>query len=126
MAKVIIRRVEEALLPGLSQAIEVQDVGTPLTNLRYTGNYRGAIYGWDQTLNNSGTRRVGHATPVENLYLVGAWSRPGHGYGGVLQSGWSASANRAGVEFLACRLDAAQAVLLQKPLETAAGRASSA
>jgi len=49
--------------------------------------HRGAIYGWDQTVDNSGDQRIGHSTPVKNLYLAGAWSRPGHGYGGVLQSG---------------------------------------
>jgi phytoene dehydrogenase-like protein len=87
LARLLIARAEETLLPGLTQAIEVEEIGTPLTNLRYTGNDRGAIYGWDQTLNNSGNRRVGHATPVQNLYLAGAWTRPGHGYGAVIQSG---------------------------------------
>jgi len=87
MADVLIARAEEVLLPGLSKAIEVKEIGTPLTNLRYTGNDRGAIYGWDQTLDNSGDRRIGHATPVKNLYLAGAWTRPGHGYGGVIRSG---------------------------------------
>jgi all-trans-retinol 13,14-reductase len=87
MADVLIRRAEEGMLPGLSDAIEVREVGTPLTNVRYTSNYRGAAYGWDQTLDNSGATRVPHETPVKNLYLSGAWTRPGHGYGGVLYSG---------------------------------------
>ncbi len=87
LARLLIARAEEAVLPGLSNAIEVQEIGTPLTNLRYTGNDRGAIYGWDQTLDNSGNRRVGHVTPVQNLYLAGAWTHPGHGYGAVIQSG---------------------------------------
>ena len=78
---------EKVMLPGLSKAIEVREVGTPLTNLRYTGNYRGAIYGWDQTLDNSEPRRVPHATPIKNLYLAGAWTRPGGGYSAVLESG---------------------------------------
>ncbi len=89
MAELLIRRVEQKLLPGLSRAIQVKEIGTPLTNLRYTGNYRGAIYGWDQTVDNSGPTRVGHATPVKNLYLAGAWSSPGHGYGAVIGSGLS-------------------------------------
>lgn len=55
--------------------------------MRYTSNYRGAIYGFDQTLNNSFSNRIGHSTPVKNLYLSGAWSSPGHGYGAVLPSG---------------------------------------
>ncbi|HPG40318.1 MAG TPA: NAD(P)/FAD-dependent oxidoreductase [bacterium] len=87
MARMLIQQVEESLLPGLSDAIEVMEIGTPLTNLLYTSNYRGAIYGWDQTLNNSGNTRVGHKTPVKNLYLAGAWTRPGHGYGAVIPSG---------------------------------------
>ena len=87
MAEVLIRKAEKLLLPGLSSAIEVEEIGTPLTNVRYTGHQRGAIYGWDQTVNNSGSARVGHGTPIKNLYLAGAWSKPGHGYGAVIPSG---------------------------------------
>jgi all-trans-retinol 13,14-reductase len=87
MADILIKKVEEAVLPGLSAAIAIKEIGTPLTNVRYTGNYRGAIYGWDQTMNNTGPNRVPHSTPVKNLYLAGAWTQPGHGYGGVIPSG---------------------------------------
>jgi len=87
MADILIKKVEETVLPGLSEAIEVKEVGTPLTNWRYTRNYRGAIYGWDQTMNNSGPNRVPHATPIKNFYLAGAWTQPGHGYGAVIPSG---------------------------------------
>lgn len=87
IASILIRQAEKVLLPGLSKAIEVKDIGTPLTNARYTGNYRGAIYGWDQTLDNAMPRRVGQTTPIKNLYLAGAWTSPGHGYGTVIQSG---------------------------------------
>lgn len=89
MADILMTKVEETLLPGLKDAIEIKEIGTPLTNIRYTGNYRGAIYGFDQTLNNSSFNfnRIGHTTPVKNLFLSGAWSSPGHGYGAVLPSG---------------------------------------
>jgi all-trans-retinol 13,14-reductase len=87
MADILIDQVEKTLLPGLSNAIEVKEIGTPLTNLRYTGNYRGAIYGFDQTVDNSGMNRLPHSTPIANLYLAGAWTRPGHGYGAVIPSG---------------------------------------
>jgi len=87
MAQILVQRAERSLLPGLSKAIEVIEIGTPLTNVRYTSNYRGAIYGWDQTVNNSGNVRVGHKTPIKNLYLAGAWTRPGHGYSAVIGSG---------------------------------------
>ncbi len=87
MAEILIKKVEETVLPGLSEAIEVKEIGTPLTNWRYTLNYRGAIYGWDQTLNNTGPNRVPHSTPIKDLYLAGAWTQPGHGYGAVVPSG---------------------------------------
>jgi len=87
MARILIEQAEKTLLPGLSKAIEVQEIGTPLTNVRYTRNFRGAIYGWDQTLDNSPPRRLPHATPVKNLYLAGAWTNPGGGYSAVLSSG---------------------------------------
>ena len=87
MADILIDKVESTVLPGLRDAIEVKEIGTPLTNMRYTSNYRGAIYGFDQTLDNSGNTRLGHSTPIKNLYLSGAWTKPGHGYGGVIYSG---------------------------------------
>lgn len=87
IAALLIQQAEKVLLPGLSKSIEVKEIGTPLTNVRYTRNHRGAIYGWDQTLDNSNPRRLPHVTPIKNLYLSGAWTAPGHGYGGVLSSG---------------------------------------
>jgi len=87
MADILIDKVESTLLPGLRDSIEVKEIGTPLTNIRYTSNYRGAIYGFDQTIDNSGQNRLGHSTPIKNLYLSGAWTKPGHGYGGVIYSG---------------------------------------
>ncbi len=87
MADILIRQVEKVLLPGLTEAIEIKEIATPLTNVRYTSNYRGAIYGWDQTVANSMPRRLGHKTPIQNLFLSGAWTQPGGGYGACLPSG---------------------------------------
>ncbi len=87
LADILVDQVEKTLLPGLREAIEVKEIGTPLTNMRYTSNYHGAIYGLDQTVDCSGQSRLPHHTPISNLYLAGAWTRPGHGYGAVLSSG---------------------------------------
>ncbi len=87
LADILIDKVEKTFLPGLRKAIEVVEVATPLTNLRFTSNPRGAIYGWDQTVDNSGNRRFPQKTPVKNLYLSGAWTFPGHGYGACIPSG---------------------------------------
>lgn len=89
IAGILISQVEKILLPGLREAIEVMEIGTPLTNKRFTSNPRGAIYGWDQTLDNSGNRRFPQKTPIKNLYLSGAWTFPGHGYGACIPSGLS-------------------------------------
>jgi phytoene dehydrogenase-like protein len=87
LADILIDKVEKMLLPGLRKAIEVKEVATPLTNLRFTSNPRGAIYGWNQTVDNSGNRRFPQKTPIKNLYLSGAWTFPGHGYGACVPSG---------------------------------------
>jgi prolycopene isomerase len=87
IADILIDKVEEALLPGLREAIEVRVTATPLTNVRYTSNYRGAIYGWNQTVDNVVPRRVPHTTPIRNLFLAGAWTQPGGGYGACIPSG---------------------------------------
>lgn len=89
LADILIDAVERKFLPGLRKAIEIKEVATPLTNRRYTSNPRGAIYGWDQTVDNSGQRRFPQRTPVKNLYLAGAWTFPGHGYGACIPSGLS-------------------------------------
>lgn len=87
LADILIDRVEQTLIPGLREAIEVKEIGTPLTNVRYTCNYRGGIYGWDQTVRNAMPNRLAQKTPISNLYLSGAWTQPGGGYEGVIWSG---------------------------------------
>jgi all-trans-retinol 13,14-reductase len=87
LADLLIDKAEKQFLPGLRDAIEVMEVATPLTNVRFTSNCRGAIYGWDQTVDNSGNRRVQHDTPIKSLYLAGAWTAPGGGYGACIPSG---------------------------------------
>jgi phytoene dehydrogenase-like protein len=86
-AQALIRRAEAAVIPGLSSMIEAKDAATPLTNWRYTRNPGGAIYGYEQALNNTFMNRIANETPVKGLYLASAWGNPGGGYGGVLSGG---------------------------------------
>lgn len=86
-AGTLIRRVEQDLIPGLEKMIEVREAATPLTNWRYTGNTEGAIYGFEQSMDNAYMNRISNRTPIEGLYLSGAWGNPGGGYAGVLRSG---------------------------------------
>ena len=87
VAKTLVDRVEQAVLPGLSNWIDIMVTASPLTNMRYTGNSDGAVYGYDQTLSNSFNRRLDNSTPVRGLYLAGSWSFPGGGFGGCHSSG---------------------------------------
>jgi len=89
LADILIDAAERKFLPGLRKSIEVVEAATPLTCLRFTSNPRGAIYGWDQTVGNSGNNRFPQRTPIRNLYLSGAWTFPGHGYGACIPSGLS-------------------------------------
>jgi prolycopene isomerase len=86
----LIKRAEAALIPGLSEMIEVKESATPLTNRRYTGNTDGAIYGFEQSMDNAYMNRISNRTPVKGLYLAGAWGDPGGGFTGAFRSGQSA------------------------------------
>jgi len=86
-ADILIRRAEEQVLPGISSLIEVREASTPLTNWRYTGNTQGAIYGFEQSMDNSYMNRIDNRTPLKGLYLAGAWGSPGAGFTGALLSG---------------------------------------
>lgn len=85
-AEILIKRAEK-VIPGLSSYIEEMAVATPLTMERYTGNYKGAIYGWSQIISQSGINRLDLKTPIKNLYLASGWARPGGGITGVVYCG---------------------------------------
>ena len=89
-AQTLIRRAEKELIPGLSSMIEVQEAATPLTNWYYTGNTEGAIYGYEQSMDNAFMNRIKTRTPLKGLYLASAWGNPGGGYGGVFRAGQGA------------------------------------
>jgi len=84
---ILIRRAEKMVVPELSSMIEVKDAATPLTNWSYTGNTEGAIYGFEQSMENAYMKRISNVTPIQGLYLASAWGNPGGGYSGVLRSG---------------------------------------
>jgi prolycopene isomerase len=93
VAQILLDRAEKSLVPGLASMIEVMEVGTPLTNIRYTKNSGGAIYGYEQAMDNSFTRRIENRTPIKGLYLASAWSFPGGGFSGVHTGGRKAFQN---------------------------------
>jgi len=78
---------QKAVIPGLASMIEVKEAATPLTNWRFTGNPYGAIYGFEQSMDNTYMNRIGNRTPINGLYLASAWGNPGGGFTGTLQAG---------------------------------------
>jgi len=79
-----------ALIPGLRDSIEVKEIGTPLTNLRYGLSPGGSIYGREQTVENILNRRS-PKSPIPNLLFAGAWIGGG-GMSAALGSGRTAAA----------------------------------
>ncbi len=87
---ILIQKAEKEVVPDLSSMIDVSEAATPLTNRRYTRNPEGAIYGFEQSMDNAFMDRINNKTPVKGLYLAGAWGNPGGGFAGVFRSGQSA------------------------------------
>lgn len=83
----LIRRLEHSALPGLSSMIIMRDAATPLTNVRFTRNTWGSIYGYAPTVDNAFLNRFPNDTGIPGLILASAWGDPGGGYTGVLLGG---------------------------------------
>ncbi len=86
VADTFITRAEKHL-PTIRKYVEVMEVATPFTNERYTLNPKGTIFGWEYSIDQSMMKRLPQETPIENLYLSGAWTFPGGGQSAVLISG---------------------------------------
>jgi prolycopene isomerase len=54
---------------------------------RYSMNRQGAMYGWENTVHQQGSRRPQNKTPIEGLYLASAWTQPGSGTINAMYSG---------------------------------------
>lgn len=86
----------DRLIPGLRSAIVHENIGTPLTNVRYVGQLGGSLYGREQTVANMMNRRR-PGTPMPNLFLAGAWV----GGGGMTAAvGSGKAAAKAAARFL--------------------------
>lgn len=77
-------------IPNLRDHIVEKEIATPLTNIRYSLNPGGSIYGTEQTVGNMYANRLPAKTPVENLVLTGAWVSGG-GMSTALVSGRSSA-----------------------------------
>jgi phytoene dehydrogenase-like protein len=74
------------VIPGVRERIVVRLSASAKTAWRFTLNTAGAMLGWEMSPEQLGDGRPGIRGPVEGLYLVGHWTRPGGGITPVIMS----------------------------------------
>lgn len=86
LAEKIIEALDKKL-GGIRDDIEMVDVSTPATIIRYTNNWKGSFEGW--LLNkDSGLKSMRKTLPgLEKFYMCGQWVEPGGGVPAALMSG---------------------------------------
>ncbi|MCX5997497.1 MAG: FAD-dependent oxidoreductase [Chloroflexi bacterium] len=84
-------KLAEKAAPGLRDHIEVIEIATPLTNMRYTGNPRGSIIGFDENFTGTGFLHMPMRGPLEGLYFANAWVNIGGGFETCIATGAMAS-----------------------------------
>jgi phytoene dehydrogenase-like protein len=75
------------LYPAVNGNIDVVDVATPLTDIRYTGVHRAAYEGFLPTSKNMTKTIPNRVKGLENFFLAGQWLFPGGGLPPSAQSG---------------------------------------
>ncbi len=86
VAGILIRLLEKRF--GIRQEhIEMTDVSSPATVIRYTNNRNGSFEGW-LLHPNTGFRRISKTLAgLNNFYMIGQWVEPGGGLPSCLMSG---------------------------------------
>jgi phytoene dehydrogenase-like protein len=77
----------QMLYPQVKGHIEVVDVATPLTDIRYTGVWKGAFEGFMPTSKNMTKSIKPVVKGLDNFYLAGQWLFPGGRLPPSVQSG---------------------------------------
>jgi phytoene dehydrogenase-like protein len=80
----------EQRFPGISSAIEMKDLSTPITYQQFSGCYRGAYEGWMISVDSVGIRMKKTLRHLKNFYMAGQWVEPGGGLPTALMSGRNA------------------------------------
>jgi len=78
IGKTIVQLLEQRF-PGISKQVEMIDVATPLTWVRYTGNWKGSYEGWLPSPQNAMMPMSKTLPGLYNFYMVGQWVQPGGG-----------------------------------------------
>jgi phytoene desaturase len=77
----------EKHFPGISSTVEVVDVATPITDVNYTGVWKGSYEGFMPTSKNMMANLNPVLPGLKNFYMAGQWLFPGGGLPPAGQSG---------------------------------------
>jgi phytoene dehydrogenase-like protein len=91
-------QVLEKRFPGITPLVEMRDVATPMTWVRYTGNWRASFEGWMIDIDSFGMQMSKTLPGLQNFYMVGQWVEPGGGLPPAATSG-------RGVAQILCKRD---------------------
>ena len=87
----VVPEAGEKVIPGISDAVDYCEVGTPNTIVRYTRNTYCSIHVFAQTMEQAGLKRITAKSPVGGLYFASAWAFPGGGFSGAMIGGYLAA-----------------------------------
>ena len=74
LAQKLIKNVEK-ILPGLTNAVEIMEIATPLTYLDWGQRFEGSVAGWSRDIKKIRLNtKLLTENPIKNLLLVGIYS----------------------------------------------------
>ena len=85
----LVNHVESTSVPGLKNHMQFCEAASPYTMYRYTGNSRGAAYGWASIPSQFADIELKKPPCTQNLFLAGHWTTQGIGIPGVVYSGFA-------------------------------------
>jgi phytoene dehydrogenase-like protein len=75
IADKIVKQLEHRF-PGITGQIEMLDVATPMTFVRYTGNWQGSVQGWSTTPTTWRMQLEKKLPKLGNFWMCGQWTEP--------------------------------------------------
>ena len=86
LAQVVIDTLEQRL-GNVAPLVEMEDVSTPATVIRYTNNWKGSFEGWVLTPENALKQMKKQLPGLQKFYMAGQWVEPGGGLPSAILSG---------------------------------------
>ncbi|MEW6008885.1 MAG: NAD(P)/FAD-dependent oxidoreductase [Candidatus Omnitrophota bacterium] len=79
--------MSKLIIPNIDKLIDLKITASPRTLYNWSLNYKGACYGWADTIKQFCDPNFSEKTVIKNLYLTGHWSNKSSGVASVVNSG---------------------------------------